>query len=265
MHLDNIKARKGATKVANIPTVVLQELNKGTIPTVNLVEWLAIDQLELANATLPANYLPLIIEKVNKLKSKSALNCIKTIGEVIYTVATNSDDKTMLPFLMNHDSDILRCWATIYVGCIKGDITKKLSLILPFAIDEHFGVREISWIAIRDQLMEEFKDALPIFKEWVLSDNPYQRRFAIESIRPKGVWCKQFLLIQQQPEMALPLLEKLQNDSHKYVQDSVANWLNDASKSNPEFVQSVCEQWLLNCPNSKSTNYIIKRALRSLN
>lgn len=264
MHLEEIKTRKGATKVSDIPPFVLQELNKGTIPTVNLIEWLAVNQVELARTTLPPQYLPTIVDAVKQLKSNTALNCIKSIGKSIYDFATVKQDKSIFTFLKNHDSDILRCWATIYIGNSKGNITEKLSSILPFALDEHFGVREIAWIALRDQLIEEYQEALPIFSQWVISDAPYQRRFAIESIRPKGIWCRQFKLMQEHPEVALPLLEVLQNETHKYVQDSVANWLNDASKSNPQFVESICKQWLINNPASKSTNYIVKRAMRSI-
>jgi hypothetical protein len=42
--------RKGAPRIADIPAQVLQALNAGAVPTVNLVEFLAIDLALLAPA-----------------------------------------------------------------------------------------------------------------------------------------------------------------------------------------------------------------------
>lgn len=264
MNLVEMKQRKGAVRLADIPSDVLEALNNGLLPTVNLVEWLAMDQRHLMQVALPKSYHSAVATHLDALKSETALACIKAIGQALSEESKRTQDETLFPFLLAHTSDMLRCWAAIMVGLNTQNITLQLEAILPFAIDEHFGVREISWIAIRDQLMVEFDEALPIFTKWVQSENPYQRRFAIESIRPKGVWCKQFKRMSEHPSLALPLLDALQNDPHKYVQDSVANWLNDASKAQPQFVKSVCDQWIMNNPSNKATAYIAKRALRSV-
>ncbi|KJR43596.1 DNA alkylation repair protein [Candidatus Magnetoovum chiemensis] len=47
------------------------------------------------------------------------------------------------------------------------------------------------------------------------------------------------------------------------MQNSVANWLNDASKDNPQWVIELCAQWKTQS-DTKETNYIINRALRTL-
>ena len=53
-------------------------------------------------------------------------------------------------------------------------------------------------------------------------------------------------------------LEKLKADKSKYVQGSVGNWLNDASKSKPEFVIELCKKWKSESL-SVETEKIIKR------
>lgn len=63
--------------------------------------------------------------------------------------------------------------------------------------------------------------------------------------------------------MALPLLDAVKSDAHKYVQDSVSNWLNDASKTNPEWVRQVCATWTQQS-DTKHTRRIVTRATRSL-
>jgi 3-methyladenine DNA glycosylase AlkC len=47
------------------------------------------------------------------------------------------------------------------------------------------------------------------------------------------------------------------------VRDSVGNWLNDASKTQPEWVTRICSDWQKQSP-TRDTAYIIRRATRSL-
>jgi len=45
----------------------------------------------------------------------------------------------------------------------------------------------------------------------------------------------------------------------KYVRNSVGNWLNDASKTQPGFVEALCKRWGKESDVSE-TKYIIKKA-----
>jgi 3-methyladenine DNA glycosylase AlkC len=70
-------------------------------------------------------------------------------------------------------------------------------------------------------------------------------------------------MLKDQPEFGLPILEPLLADASKYVKNSVGNWLNDASKSQSEWVQATATRWLKKSA-SLDTQYIVKRALRTL-
>ncbi len=256
--------RKGAKSQKDVSDSILEQLNNGLIESANLTEWLCIDHISLIKNVLPTAYQEDCINSIEDLKSKSVMSMIKSIGDVLCISSKQKNDKKMFDQLKTHKSDSVRCWAAYIIGSDKEiSLYKKLELIQPFAADSHFGVREISWMAVREDIDENLDIAIPILQVWSKSDNPNIRRFSSESIRPNGVWCRKIDKLKANPEIALPILQNLKSDISKYVQDSVANWLNDASKTKPEFVTALCRKWGQESP-TKETDYIIRRALRSL-
>ena len=269
---ETIMQRKGARKVEEIPEEVMKYLQAGQLTTVNLTEWLAVDHRMLikhivVQLSMQQHHQQFMLEQADQLKETKTMKVIPAIARgwlALMDHLRESERSILFQELSTHLSDSVRCWAAYIVGLNdERTIEQKLALIRPFAADTHFGVREIAWMAVRESITNELEKVIAIFKDWVKDENEWVRRFAIESIRPNGVWAKHIPALKQNPSLALPLLEIVKADPAKYVQDSVANWLNDASKTNPEWVKQVCGQWIKNS-DTEATSRIVNRAMRSI-
>lgn len=270
---DTILQRKGATKEANIPVEVQQLLHSGMIESVNLTEWLAVDHITLLEHVLPEvgleKKLPDLLLEIKETDSSiRGMKAIRLIGQRLYQSCSTEDapvtDSEPFMAIAEHRSDSVRCWGAYMAG---GDdsmsIDEALSRIHRFAADSHFGVREIAWMAVRAHIESNLSEAISILSTWTTDADANVRRFATEATRPRGVWTKHIEALKQSPWQALPLLEPLKSDPAKYVQDSVGNWLNDASKTNPDWVRELCERWT-NESDSKATARIVSKAQRTL-
>jgi 3-methyladenine DNA glycosylase AlkC len=259
--------RKGATRTADVPADVLDALNIGMISTVNLTEWLMVDNIKLLKKVLThEGFEKLIAETENAVATlkKPTVNSMQhCIGNTLRDNAGN-EKKKLFTTLSSHSSDTVRCWAAYFAGAdVHTSLEEKLTAIKPLAADPHFGVREVAWLAVRPALATELEKALQLLAPWSASADANLRRFASESTRPRGVWCAHINALKEHPEKALHLLEPLRSDASEYVRNSVANWLNDAAKSQPKWVQQTCTRWLKESA-TKETQLIVKRALRSL-
>jgi 3-methyladenine DNA glycosylase AlkC len=257
MTLEN---RKGAIRAADIPKAVLEGLNAGTLESVNLTEWLAVDSQKLLEAVLPSLKIKSgksVLEAAQEFSSLGVMQRTEKIAALLEVA-----DAPLEP-VSSHRSDAVRCWAA-FIGVIRAKTLRaKLEAIKPFAADSHFGVREIAWMAWRPNLIADLEPGLKLLEVWTKSDDANVRRFASEASRPRGVWCAHIQALKGKPELAIKILEPLRSDDAKYVQASVANWLNDASKTRADWVEETCARWLLESP-SKETKWIVNRALRSL-
>lgn len=258
--------RVGARSIAQIPPEILQQINRGELETANLTEWLAVDQVALLQHQFHLlgrdEYLPLLLAQIRDQKKPSTNSTCRVIGRTLGQLILQHGDEALLEQLGSHRSDMLRCWAAYAHPYTT--LEDELRYIYPFAQDAHFGVREVAWFALRQHIIDELDEALQSLAHWATDPNEYIRRFACEATRPCGVWCEHITRLKDTPELGLPILAPLSRDTSRYVQNSVGNWLNDASKTQPKFVETLCEAWLRehDCP---ETRYITKRALRSLN
>lgn len=261
-----MKMRKGAIKASDIPNEVLNALNNGSIESANLTEWLAVDHKMLMESVLSAypSYLKSCKGRIATLKGSAVRPFIVEIGRTLCSLIKENKDVKLFEYLSTHQSDSVRCWAVYIVGLNEElNLASKFDAILQFAEDSHFGVRELAWMAMREDIDAQLEESIEILSGWINIPNENVRRFVTESTRPRGVWCKHISALKDNPEIALRLLEPLKADPSEYVQLSLGNWLNDAAKTSPDWVLALCERWGAESP-SAATLKIIKRAKRSL-
>jgi 3-methyladenine DNA glycosylase AlkC len=256
----NATPRKGASRIADIPPEILAALNEGRLETRTLAESLAIDFVVLLRAVSdvfePQHLAPLQDEKASGITKRMRLAAAiarQTLGEE-EAVTTFAD----------HASDTARGIAAhIVADASELDFAERFVRIRHFADDGHFGVREWAWLALRPHIVAAPTEALQILQPWTREASANLRRFAVEATRPRGVWSSHIQAFKDDPALGLPLLEPLSEDASPYVQDSVANWLNDAAKTRPQWVRSLCDAWAKRTA-SPNTARIVKRARRSL-
>ncbi|MBA4501753.1 DNA alkylation repair protein [Marinobacterium marinum] len=250
---------KGATRIADIAPETLAALSCGELQSATLTEGLAVDQSVLLRTVFP-DLSAEALSSADALCQQGIVKRMQGMGRLLLNELGSDGIRQCLV----HHSDTVRGWACFMLGAQPGlDIQARLEAIRPLANDGHFGVREWSWIAIRPHLSENLELSVKLLLAWTQAPSERLRRFASEVLRPRGVWCAHINPLKQQPALALPLLSALRSDEAVYVQDSVANWLNDAAKDQPEWVRDVCRKWLQDNPSS-ATRRICQRAQRNL-
>lgn len=267
---EEIINRKGARKGTDIPHDVLFLLNQGKIESVNLTEWLAVNHKTLLRHVLPSvgldHHLDDLTSKITQQKAESGMKAIRLIGQLLdeWLQKENGEKQAgVLQAFTHHVSDSVRCWAAYMNKHRLSTLEEKLAYIQPFAADHHFGVREIAWMSVRESLTDQLDQSIEHLTAWAKSKDENIRRFSVEAIRPRGVWTKHIESLKQEPMRAQPILDLLKSDPSTYVQDSVGNWLNDASKTQPNWVINLCEQWLKDS-DTKATSRIVKKAKRTI-
>lgn len=255
----NPSSGKGAARIRDISPEHLAALNAGRAEARTLTEALAIDHRLLLAAALPDASAPLVAE----VAAAQELGILKRMTVIGMALSAHLDP-AQLAALGAHRADTVRGWVCFAIGAADHtDIAALLTRIRPLADDDCFTVREWAWMGVRPALARQLPIALAALTGWTTEPSPRIRRFASEALRPRGVWASHIAALKTTPELGEPVLEPLRADPEDYVQDSVANWINDAAKSRPDWARALCERWLAESP-SPATRRIVRRGLRSL-
>ncbi|OQX06166.1 MAG: DNA alkylation repair protein [Desulfobulbaceae bacterium A2] len=258
-HAPHTPVRTGARSRADIAPARLEALNRGEVATTTLVECLAMDHAELLRAVVPE--LPdSAVAELAGLAGAGITRRMAAAAELLLAHLGEGGSGR----LTGHPADTARGWAAFMIGRLPDlSLAQRLALVRPLADDPHFGVREWAWLGLRPHIAADIRAAIALLSPWTAEASPNLRRFAVESTRPRGVWATHIAVLKQEPALGLPLLEPLRADPATYVQDSVANWLNDAAKDQPNWVRQLCARWQAESP-LPVTRRLCGRAVRSL-
>jgi 3-methyladenine DNA glycosylase AlkC len=261
--------RTGATRIANIPPPVLNALNAGRDETITLVEWLAIDiptliAVACRDAGLGAHASQLSKAAADRHQSPFMQRLKGAAAGLHSALAHSRADASTLRHLAHHPSDMVRAWLGLAHGLDQGrDLHARLHTARLFAADRSAAVRECAWDALRPHLAADLPRAFTLLASWVLDPDANIRRCAIEATRPRGVWCTHIETLKDDPSPAEPLLNAVRSDPSRYVLASAANWINDASKSQPEWAKRLCARWSKDSKTTHTT-WLVTRALRTI-
>lgn len=228
--------------------------------TSTLAEMLTVDLGTLAQ-TLAPGVGP---EAVAALREGGFVTRLALAGKAVFEHAGPRRAQGVFDRLAAHQSDMARAVACFMITADEGlNLKERLARTRPLADDAHSGVREWAWMAVRPAIAAELESAIKRLIPWTTEASPNLRRFASEATRPRGVWCAHLRQLRDNPAPGAAILEPLRADPHKYVQDSVGNWLNDAGKDRPEWVSKLCRRWQRES-DSAFTARIVRRAMRNL-
>lgn len=126
---------------------------------------------------------------------------------------------------------------------------------------ERYTQFSTSEFAVRPFIINHEKRMMAQMAAWAGHDNEHVRRLASEGCRPQLPWGQALTGFKRDPAPVLVILERLKADPSLYVRKSVANNLNDISKTHPGLVADIAKKWY---GNNRDTDWIVKHGCRTL-
>jgi 3-methyladenine DNA glycosylase AlkC len=260
-------SRPIARRLSDVSDEVRDLLASGQAETRNWTEWMAADMPALARMvarTTRSKALSVaLLTAADEAAGKSILQRLAIFGRAVNSSVKGFDGRVFSE-ICTHRSDLVRQWGAYAVNDSRRSLKlqERLALTLPFAADRHMSVRECAWMAFRPHLAANLRSALKLLGPVSRSADPNLRRFAVEVSRPRSVWGTHIAELKVDPAIGLAVLDNVYQDESRYVRLAAGNWLNDASKTRPDWVQEVCRRWSKN--NNRYTRAIVVRGLRTL-
>ncbi|MCL2500935.1 MAG: DNA alkylation repair protein [Defluviitaleaceae bacterium] len=118
-----------------------------------------------------------------------------------------------------------------------------------------------SEFAVRPFIIKHEERMMVQMYAWSRHENEHVRRLSSEGCRPALPWGQALVKYKKDPAPILPILEQLKTDPSLYVRKSVANNLNDISKTHPELIVRLTKEWY---GKNDHTDWIVKHGCRTL-
>ena len=134
-------------------------------------------------------------------------------------------------------------------------------LELSIAALERYTPFSSSEFAVRPFIIKQEKRMMQQMAIWATHENEHVRRLASEGCRPALPWGQALPNFKKDPSPLINILEQLKVDPSLYVRKSVANNLNDISKTHPELVAKIARDWY---GKHEHTDWIVKHGCRTL-
>lgn len=132
---------------------------------------------------------------------------------------------------------------------------------LSVAALERYTVLASAEFAVRPFILNQTRRMMRQMAAWARHDSEHVRRLASEGCRPLLPWGQALRCFQKDPSPVLAVLELLKADPSPYVRKSVANNLNDLSKTHPDLIVALAKDWHGHHPH---TDWIVKHGCRTL-
>lgn len=126
---------------------------------------------------------------------------------------------------------------------------------------ERYTICSTAEFAVRPFILSHDERMMRQMSLWAKHENEHVRRLASEGCRPQLPWGQALPGFKNDPSPVIGILEQLKADPSLYVRKSVANNLNDISKTHPDLVVKIASEWY---GKNEHTDWIVKHGCRTL-
>ncbi|SDN03024.1 HEAT repeat domain-containing protein [Siphonobacter aquaeclarae] len=151
-----------------------------------------------------------------------------------------------------------RMLAVHLLGRISSDNPQAMEVLRTVvAKDSDWRVQEMLAKAL-DQYGKDtgYEQALPLFREWLASEEPNRKRAVVEGLR---IWTSR-PYFRDHPDVAVAMIGAHHADPSEYLRKSVGNALRDIRRKFPELVDAEVARWDTQNPLTHLTRKLVEKS-----